>query len=159
MKKIILLGILVLFSPFTVAENSISRSKDTEAIFLMNGTCTEALINSKEENSCKGILSHSVFKSGTLLFMYVFSKSETDFFALKFFGDSEINRGDDEKVMPVSYIEINSPNTKKSYKAVGKCIFQNPYNGMLAKIECEADTENGVMKAKFLTDGNEPKNF
>ena len=142
-----------------VSAKSFAQNGDTQAIFIMKGECTEAIINSKTDHSCKGVLSHSVFKSGTLLFMYTFSKSETDFFALKFFGDSEINKEDNEKVMPVSYVEINSPNTQKSYKAVGKCIFQNPYNQVPALIECEAETENGVMKARFFTDGQDPESF
>ncbi|WP_151752573.1 hypothetical protein [Acinetobacter bereziniae] len=138
---------------------SIAQDDDVQAIFIMKGECTTAVVNSKAENSCMGLLSHTVFKSGTLLFMFNFLKSETDFFTLKFFGDSEINRGENAKIMPVSYIEINSPNTKKSYKAVGKCIFQNPYNQVPALIECEAETENGIMKGKFLTDGQDPESF
>ncbi|MFW1748766.1 hypothetical protein ACG95P_19200 [Acinetobacter guillouiae] len=143
----------------TISSSVFANDGDVEAIFMMKGECSNALVNSREDKSCMGLLSHTVFSSGTLLFMYTFSKSGTDFFALKFYGDSEINKSDNEKAMPVSYIEINSPNSKKSYKAVGKCTFQNPFNQTPALIECEAETENGVMRAKFLTDGKDPESF
>lgn len=142
---------------FLVASSSIfAKDSDTLGVFIMKGECSSALIDSKEEKSCVGLLSHTVFNSGTLMFMYTFSKSETDFFALKFYGDSEINKSDNEKALLVSHIEINSPNIKKRYKAVGKCTYQNPFNQSPALVECEAETENGVMKAKFLTDGEDP---
>ena len=154
MQKILLMAIFL-----GVSSSIFAKDSDVEAMLMMKGECSNALINSKEDKSCIGLLSHAVFNSGTLLFMYTFSKSETDFFALKFYGDSEINKSDNEKAMPVSYIEINSPNTKKSYKAVGKCVFQNPYNKTPALIECEAETENGAMRARFLTDGQDPQSF
>lgn len=154
MRKIFLIGMLLF-----IISNAFASNDNLAASFIMKGECSNAVIDSRDEKSCVGVLSHSVFKDGTLMFMYTFSKNETDFFALKFFGDSEINKSSDEKAMPVNYIEINSPNMKKSYKAVGKCIFQNPYNQSPALIECEADTENGIMKARFLTDGQEPQSF
>ena len=128
------------------------------SMILIKGKCSNVLIEGKgSKNPCAGFLGNTVFDSDEVLFAFTIVNNE-EVSMLKFYGNgnSQITQGENAKIQPITTVEYVSPQRRNSYTAAGQCKFQNPYLGIPAAIECSAETEAGLMKAKFMSNGEEP---
>ena len=149
MKSIVVAALLLL---------PVFAKADTVSMILIKGKCSNVLIEGKgSKNPCAGFLGNTVFDSDEVLFAFTITNNE-EISMLKFYGDgnSQVSQGENAKIQPITTVEYVSPQRRNSYAAAGQCKFQNPYLGIPAAIECSAETEAGLMKAKFLSNGEEP---
>lgn len=151
--KIRLLSVLA----FTALFTPINAQAEPVSVLILEGKCGSVLINGKSDDSCMGVLGNSVFDSGQVLFAFTLVKNEKASM-LKFFGNGEhkVSIGENERIQQISTVEYVTPQGRVSYAAVGQCKYQNPYMGVPVAIVCNTETKAGVMRAAFITNGEEP---
>ncbi len=130
---------------------------ETVSVLILEGKCGSVLINGKSDDSCMGVLGNSVFDNGQVLFAFTLVKNDKASM-LKFFGNGEhkVATGENERIQQISTVEYVTPQGRVSYAAVGQCKYQNPYMGVPVAILCNTETKAGVMRAAFITNGEEP---
>ncbi len=88
----------------------------------------------------------------------------TDGFILTFsgMGSLQIKTSPDSVVQPVDLVLLNrlvngDPNRPAKLRATGTCSYENPTRGVPTKIECNAQTEQGLFGLEFLHNGGQPE--
>jgi hypothetical protein len=97
------------------------------------------------------------YSDGYISFGFAAQASANDATAVSFFGDGkkQIHQDNDTVLQPIDTINITFDGKTDTLKAVGTCLFTNPYKGS-SIIKCSADASEGHFSGVFSTDGNEP---
>ena len=128
-------------------------------MLMVAGSCSggiELFGNKAGRTSCKQ-MSNTVYKDGRTGFYFV-----TENYLLTFSGVApQVTTSPNSAVQPVDLVLFNetkngNPNQPIKLRAAGTCAFANPFLGIPAVIDCEAETAKGRFAAKFMSDGSEP---
>ena len=121
----------------------------------LNGTCNKFIgYDTDATDKCDNKLAHTEFSDGRISFSFV-SRDGNVIMTFEGNGKAQIHKDADTAIQPLSVIFITFDGKTDNLKAVGQCLFTNPYKGK-AKINCSADTPSGLFAGSFLTDGTDP---
>ena len=135
------------------------RCENVKASLNTVGICQDAVIDSNVI-PCAGVVVETETHNGRL--EWAFRLGDHDSVMLRYSGDSDKQKSPDAntRIQPIDSLLIHMESDSKShvrYSGEGYCLFENPYRGVSAKIECEFENSKGLKYANYFeSDGNEP---
>lgn len=155
-----IIGIIILIegtAVFTPKANAEIPNQMT-TIISMNGMCQKLIgYDTDVSDKCVNRLANAEWSDGHTSFLFVVHNEASQDATISFSGNGkkQIHKDADTVVQPIDYVFGTFAGKTDKIKAVGTCLFTNPYKGK-ATVRCTADTAMGRFTGVFLTDGNEP---
>lgn len=140
------------------SDGATSYSAERVDVGMMTGKCSVLVASGNDfSEACEGKILNSGHASGRVGFYFFIS----DKAVLTISGEDLPNPSADTDETRVDMILLNLgiegvPSSET--KAFGKCHYDNPFQGVPAKVNCNGTMEDGSpFEAQFLSDGSEPR--
>lgn len=143
---------------FLVSDRAPSYSAERVDVGLMTGKCSVLIAAGRDfSDACEGKILNSGHANGRVGFYFFIS----DKAVLTISGEDLTNPSADMDETRVDRILLNlgiEGIPPSETKALGKCRYANPFQGVPAKVRCNGTMEDGSpFEAQFLSDGSEPR--
>ena len=141
-----------------IAYPAMANNPMTDLVSL-SGSCSGIMLYGKSvESKCKAAM-NTLYKDGRSGFYFI-----ADNMILTFSGngDLQVRKDPNTSSQAIDLVLFNNPEAggdpSKPDKliAIGKCLFENPFQGRPTQLICKATTERGDFEATFNHDGSEP---
>ena len=130
-------------------------AQDSNAIWYLmkiKGECHNSVFESQKKE-CKDMMFHSEYENGRIGFMYLLVTDEEHAVLYSGNGPQEAP-SENRRIEPIDVLFVSGIRIEGS----GKCMFENPYLEIQARLECDFKSLNGVIFSNhFLTDAEKPE--
>lgn len=135
------------------------RCENVKATVTSIGTCQDVVL---EDNpiACAGVVVETETHDGRL--EWAFRLGDRDSIILRYSGNADFQKAPDAntRIQPIDSILIHMESKSQSHirrSGEGYCLFENPFHGVPAKIECEFQTASSLNYSNYFeTDGTVP---
>lgn len=141
-----------------ISVGATAHSSKRVDVGLMTGKCSALITSGRDfSDTCEGKILNSGHANGRVGFYFFIS----DKAVLTISGEDLPNPSENTDETRVDMILLNlgiegAPPSET--KAFGKCRYDNPFQGVPAKVRCNGTMEDGSpFEAQFLSDGSEPR--
>lgn len=143
---------------YLVSDGATSYSAERVDVGLVEGKCSVLIASGRDfSDACEGKILNSVHANGRVGYYFFIS----DKAVLTISGEDLPNPSPDTDETRVDMIVLNlgiEGVPPSETKAFGKCRYDNPFQGVPAKVRCNGTMEDGSpFEAQFLSDGSEPR--
>jgi len=124
-------------------------------MFLLSGKCSKLTIGKKSYADCAPGVISTMYPNRRVGFHF----STQAGFGASFSGMDGENPTDNSDISHIDKVIINEKGgDPKTFEATGKCLYENPYAGVPAKVACSGSLDDGrKFSALFMSDGSKPK--
>ena len=129
------------------------KAAASSGVAVAHGKCLKLTVRGETLPACKGEVASLTLAGGKIMFVFTAKGN-----AVAFQGEGKaVKPKGDAMVLPVSFASVGvDGKTPGVTPATGSCVFNNPYLGKPAKVDCLATSQFGEISGSFLTDGKPP---
>ena len=141
-----------------VSDGATSYSAERVDVGVLTGKCSVLIASGRDfSDTCEGKILNSGHANGRVGFYFFIS----DKAVLTISGEDLPNPSENTDETRVESVLLNlgiEDVPSSQTKAFGKCRYDNPFQGVPAKVRCKGAMEDGSpFEAQFLSDGSEPR--
>ncbi len=125
-------------------------------IATLTGKCTkvEAMGVLADPKLCSNKLINNIHPNGRSAFTFMLKDDVLIYFSGD--GSKQIHTDEDNATQPIDRVSFTFDGSTDELKAIGFCVFSNPYKHKPAKVICSADTSQGTFSGEFISNGVSP---